>query len=105
MFISVNERKREIGIKKAIGASKLQIGTEFFLEGILISLGGCFLGIFFSFVLINVVNLYFPNFNLEISKQTASLAISISIILGSVFSIVPSLKAACKRPVACLKIE
>jgi ABC-type antimicrobial peptide transport system permease subunit len=50
-------------------------------------------------------NLYFPNFNLEISKQTASLAISISIILGSVFSIVPSLKAACKRPVACLKIE
>lgn len=105
MFISVNERKREIGIKKAIGASKLQIGTEFFLEGILISLGGCLLGIFFSFVLINVVNLYFPNFNLEISKQTASLAISISIILGSVFSIVPSLKAACKRPVACLKIE
>ncbi len=105
MFISVNERKREIGIKKAIGASKLQIGTEFFLEGILISLGGCLIGILFSSLLIDAVNLYLPTFNLTISRNTAVLAICVSIILGSVFSIVPSLKAACKKPVSCLKIE
>ena len=53
MFISVTERKREIGIKKAIGATNVQIGTEFIIEGITISVIGCIIGILLISKLIN----------------------------------------------------
>lgn len=105
MFISVTERKREIGIKKAIGATNIQIGAEFIIEGISIAVIGCIIGIITTLIFLYLSNIFLPGFELNLSIKTVILAIVISILLGSVFSLIPSIKAAKQTPVKCLKNE
>lgn len=105
MYISVAERKREIGIKKAIGATNLQIGSEFIIEGIAIAVVGCLVGIIFTLILLYLSNLFLPDFSLKLSIKTVLTSIAISIILGALFSLIPSIKAAIQTPVKCLKNE
>ncbi len=105
MFIAVSERKREIGIKKAIGATNLQIGSEFLLEGILISVIGCSIGIIISIILTIFASRLLPQYNFTVSVDTIIISVITAIIFGSAFSIIPSIKAAKQEPVICLKNE
>lgn len=105
LFVSVSERKREIGIKKAIGATRLQIGSEFFFEGVLLCGLGCLIGILLSSWAGNILSDALGLFTVKISKATCSIAFAVSLILGALFSVIPSLKAASQKPVNCLKIE
>ena len=105
MFISVAERKREIGIKKAIGATNIQIGFEFLLEGVAISIFGCLIGVLLTAILLYVSSRLFPVFTMNLQLETVIIALAVSVILGSVFSLLPSIKAAKETPVNCLKNE
>ena len=105
MFISVTERKREIGIKKAIGATNTQIGFEFLLEGVSISIFGCILGILLTSIMLFISRKLFPIFTMSLPLKTIFIALVVSIFLGSVFSLLPSIKAARQTPVNCLKNE
>ena len=105
MFISVTERKREIGIKKAIGATNTQIGFEFLLEGVSISIFGCILGILLTSIMLFISRKLFPIFTMSLPLKTIFIALAVSIFLGSVFSLLPSIKAARQTPVNCLKNE
>lgn len=103
MFMSVTERKREIGIKKAIGATRLQIGTEFLIEGMTVSVTGCVMGILLSFGLTALIRTYLTDFSVTVSPSTVLLALSASMLVGALFSAVPSMKAAGEKPIDCLK--
>ena len=93
MYTTVSERKQEIGIKRALGATKKQIRHQFFLEGIFISILGGSIGLLFGWLLSNMLSIWFP-FRVEIDFITVVLAIGISSLVGIVFSFVPAKKAA-----------
>ncbi len=104
MLVSVSERKREIGIKKSIGASEKTIICEFLTEAFLISaiasLLGAVLGIVISFIGTSAMNM-----KLIIDWKTILFAIAFSIASGVIFGVYPSIKAARLKPILALKYE
>ena len=101
MYTSVSERKQEIGIKRALGATKKQIMLQFLLEGIFISILGGSIGLLFGWLLSKVLSIWFP-FQVEIDFITVILAIGISSLVGIVFSFVPAKKAANQNTIAII---
>ena len=104
MLVSVTERTREIGIKKAIGAKSADIMKEFLIEAILLSVGGCLLGIFLTESLIMVCGIIM-NYSLNLSLQQILSALIISVICGIVFGVYPARTAAKMNPVDSLRRE
>jgi putative ABC transport system permease protein len=104
MLVSVNERTREIGIKKAIGAKRSSIMMEFMFEAILISLIGCFCGIAVGYLISYAGTAYF-GITLSIRMDIMLLAIGFSIFTGTVFGVYPAYKASSLNPVDALRME
>ncbi len=102
MFVSVKERTREIGVRKAIGATKGMILGQFLMEAILICLIAGLLGLMISYVFSILLNQFFPS-NLDI--QLASFSIFISILVGVISGIIPSYRAANLDPIDSLRYE
>lgn len=102
MLVSVTERTREIGIRKAIGAGRGVIMLQFLIEALVVSLIGCLLGIGLSGVIIGVVN-RIGDVNYGISADVAILSILFSIGIGIIFGIYPANKAAKKKPIDALR--
>lgn len=104
MLVSVNERTREIGIKKALGATRSAIMLEFLFEAGLISLIGCILGTgagyLISFIGASCFHVAF-HFRIDIILM----ATGFSILSGTVFGIYPAYKAARLKPVDALRQE
>ncbi|NLJ31785.1 MAG: FtsX-like permease family protein [Clostridiales bacterium] len=104
MLVSVNERTREIGIKKAIGAKRSAIMLEFLFEAILISLIGCALGILTGYLISWAGASYF-GFALSIRTDIMLLSVGFSILTGTVFGVYPAYKASELKPVDALRQE
>jgi len=104
MLVSVTERTREIGIRKAIGAKNKDILTQFLTESIVLSITGGILGIIFASVLSIILN-KFVGFNSTITATPIILALSFSTIIGLVFGIVPAMRAARLSPIEALRYE
>lgn len=104
MLVSVSERTREIGIRKAIGATNRQILNQFLVEGLVLSIGGGIIGIIISY-LINLVLRLYSSWHPVISVFTLVLAASVSIGTGIIFSLAPALQAARKNPIDALRGE
>ena len=104
MLVSVNERTREIGIKKAIGAKRSSIMLEFMFEAVLISLIGCFFGIAAGYLISYAGTAYF-GITLSIRLDIMLLAIGFSILTGTVFGVYPAYKASSLNPVDALRME
>lgn len=102
MFVSVKERTREIGIRKAIGATRRIIMIQFLLESSIISLIGGFIGLFFAIVLSYVVNQFIPT---SVQISAVILAIFISFVTGILSGIAPAYTAAKLDPVESLRYE
>ena len=102
MFVSVKERTREIGVRKAIGATKRMILGQFLMEAILICLIAGLLGLMISYVFSILLNQFFPS-NLDI--QLASFSIFISVLVGVISGIIPSYRAANLDPIDSLRYE
>ncbi len=104
MLVSVNERTREIGIKKAIGAKRSSIMLEFMFEAILISLIGCLLGIVAGYLISYAGAAYF-GVALSVRTDIMLLAVGFSIFSGTVFGVYPAYKASKLKPVDALRQE
>ena len=104
MLVSVTERTREIGLKKAIGARKNKILAQFLTEAaVLTSLGGIIgtiTGIIFAEVISKVSKV-----PVAISIPAVIIAIAFSMLIGIIFGFVPSVKAANLDPIVALRHE
>jgi putative ABC transport system permease protein len=104
MWVSVTERTREIGIRKAIGATNQQILNQFLVEGSLLSVLGGIIGIVVSLIINGLLRLY-TSLHPAITIPIMVLAVVISVSVGIIFSVAPALKAARKRPIDALRGE
>ena len=105
MLVSVTERTREIGIRKAIGAQRSDITIQFMIESIFISLMGGIIGMVLSIIILSVLNVFVTEVTFVISPSFALLALSFSIAVGLIFGIYPANKAAKLKPINALRYE
>ncbi|MDE5781901.1 MAG: ABC transporter permease [Lachnospiraceae bacterium] len=104
MLVSVTERTREIGLKKAIGARKNKILFQFLTESmVLTSLGGI-LGVLCGIGLSRVVS-SIANIPVAISIPAAIIAVVFSMVIGIIFGLIPSIQAANLDPIDALRYE
>jgi len=102
MLVTVTERTREIGIRKAIGASRGSIVTQFLIESLVISVIGGIAGIAVGFA-----GSAFPFLGVqpEVQAWTVWLSLAVSAVIGLVFGVYPANKAAKLRPIDALRYE
>ena len=104
MLVSVTERTREIGIRKAIGATNRQILRQFLTEGLVLTIGGGVIGVITSLIINQLLRLY-SDWKPVISIPVMLLAVGVSVAAGLIFSLIPALKAARKDPITALRGE
>jgi putative ABC transport system permease protein len=104
MLATVSQRIREIGIRKAIGATNREIRFQFLSEAILISLIGGLIGIFIGLAIPFSVR-FFTEYRIPISGLSAIIAIVVSSLVGIIFGTLPASRAAQLDPVESLRYE
>ena len=104
MLVSVTERTREIGIRKAIGAKRFDILFQFLQESMLLSLLGGALGILLGFAIAEGAEFFF-DFAMVVAPSTVALAAGFAAIVGLVFGIYPAWRASSLRPIEALRYE
>ncbi len=102
MYVSVIERIREIGIRRAIGATKNDILFQFLAESVILSLLGGFLGLTISFVVVFFIQSYFPAY---IDLTSILIALGVSSAIGIIFGVLPAKKAAELSPIEAIRYE
>lgn len=102
MLVSISERTREIGIRKAVGATNKQILAQFMVEGLILSLTGGIIGIFMSLAINGMLKIY-THLDPVISPLLLFGAATTSVVIGIIFSSTPALKAARKDPIEALR--
>ena len=104
MLVSVTERTREIGLRKAMGATRADILTQFLLEAIILSLAGGAIGILLGVGIALLVDSSGVS-NAIITSQSILLAVSFSVAVGLFFGIYPANHAAGLKPIEALRYE
>jgi putative ABC transport system permease protein len=104
MLSTVNARVREIGVRKAVGATRREIRYQFLCEAAMIALAGGVVGIGVG-LLIPLSLRWFAGFRIPISGLSAIIAIFVSSLVGIVFGTAPAARAANLDPVECLHYE
>ena len=104
MLVSVSERTREIGIRKAIGAARGNILMQFLIESLVVSLMGGVLGLGLSVLAVDFLGPVL-DMTLEIPVDVAWLAIAFSVVIGVVFGMYPASKASKLKPIDALHYE
>ena len=102
MYVTVTERIKEIGIRRAIGARKKDILLQFLVESVLLSLFGGFLGLLFAFLIVFFIQKLFPAY---IDFGSVILALGVSSGIGIVFGVFPAKKAADLSPIEAIRYE
>lgn len=102
MLVNVAERTREIGIRKAVGASNASIGLQFFVESVIISLAGGIFGYLAGLISAHGIASLL-GFSPVVTLQTTIIALGFSLITGAVFGFYPALRAAQKDPIESLR--
>lgn len=109
MLVSVTERTREIGLRKALGATRRQVLNQFLFEAIALTLVGGIIGLFigtmFSYLISIVIRLLDYNWDFVISISSVLVAIGISIIIGIIFGYYPAKRASDLSPIEALRYE
>ena len=105
MLVSVTERTREIGIRKAIGAQKSDIVIQFLIESVALSLRGGFVGLLLSAGILGIVNAFVKDYHFAITFGVAMVAVCFSVGVGVLFGIYPANKAAKLKPIDALRFE
>jgi len=106
MLVTVKERTREIGIRKAIGAAHREILYQFLIEAFLISGGGAVLGILIGIAIPVAVQFFLPgNLRVPVSGTSVVLAFAVSCTTGLFFGYLPASQAAKLQPIESLRYE
>jgi len=109
MLVSVTERTREIGLRKAVGAKRRDISTQFLTESAVLSFCGGAMGVVLGWFLLKiacavVANMGFP-FSAVLSGDVVALAVGVSIFVGLISGIYPAVRAARLNPIEALRHE
>lgn len=102
MLVSVAERTREIGIRKALGASNSDIAAQFLIESLAIGIGGGISGFLLGYALAFAIST-FLTFDPILNWQIAAVALGISLVMGTFFGLYPAIRAARKDPIDSLR--
>jgi putative ABC transport system permease protein len=104
MLVSVTERTREIGLRKAIGAKSRLVLMQFLIEAVFLSLIGGILGILFGVAGAKAID-YFASFETVVQAQAVFLAMGFSVAVGLFFGIYPARRASRLNPIDALRYE
>lgn len=105
MLVSVTERTKEIGIRKAIGATKSAIVTQFLLEAMTLTFFGGLIGVVLAVGIAQIVMLAVPALPATIKLWSILLALGVSVGIGLIFGVLPARKASKLDPIECLRYE
>ena len=104
MLVTVTERTREIGIRKAIGASRGDILLQFLIEAVVLCMLGCGLGIFLSWAILQIINTIIASLDMvfHLNGGVVAIAVVFCFVIGLVFGLYPANKAAKMKPIDAL---
>ena len=102
MLVSVAERTREIGIRKALGASNRDIVAQFLIESLALSIGGGIGGYVIGYLVAFGISSFLPFFPI-FTWEIAAIAIGVSVVIGTLFGLYPAIRASRKDPIAALR--
>ncbi len=109
MLIAVNQRVREVGVRRAVGAKKVDILIQFIVESATVSLAGgvigILLGIFIAFITAIIINAMGYNWQFLLSLNSIIVAVIISLGIGLVFGVYPARKASKISPMESLRYD
>ncbi len=104
MLVTVTERTREIGIRKAIGASRGSILIQFLMESVVLCMMGCALGIFISWSILQILSSIVASINMKFTLDLNIVLVSVifCFVIGVIFGLYPANKAAKMKPIDAL---
>jgi putative ABC transport system permease protein len=105
MLITVTERTREIGIKKALGAYRRVLLTEFLVEALILSGGGGLVGILLGVAVPYSVRFFTTAIQIQIPFAAVALGFGVTVFVGLTFGMIPALRASRLNPVEALRYE
>jgi putative ABC transport system permease protein len=105
MLITVTERTREIGIKKAVGANRQVLLIEFLAEALILSGGGGIVGILLGMAVPYSVHFFLPTVQIQIPKVAIALGFVVTLGVGLTFGMLPAVRASRLNPVEALRYE
>jgi putative ABC transport system permease protein len=105
MLITVTERTREIGIKKAIGAYRRVLLAEFLAEALILSGGGGLVGIALGIAVPYSVRFFTSAIQIQIPMVAVAMGFGVTLCVGLTFGMIPALRAARLNPVEALRYE
>jgi len=105
MLVSVTERTREIGIRKAVGAKRSDIIAQFLTEAVVLTVLGGLLGMVFGWLISLLSRAFFPSLPTAVPVWTVVMGLAVSVGVGLFFGVWPATKAASLDPVDALRYE
>ena len=104
MLVTVTERTREIGIRKAIGASRRTILVQFLIEAVVLCMLGCALGIFVSWGILQIISAITASASISfrLNARVVLLSVLFCFLIGVIFGLYPANKAAKMKPIDAL---
>ncbi len=105
MLVTVTERTREVGLRKAVGARSLDVLLQFLIESVVLSSVGGLAGLTLAFAITVVLRLVIPTLDTVVSLPSIALAVGVTSLVGIFFGLYPASRAAALSPIQALRTE
>ncbi len=102
MYVTVSERTKEVGVRRALGARQSDILAQFLIEAVILSVFGGILGLLLAALIVQGVQKFFPAY---ISAESVLLALGVSSAIGIVFGVFPARRASQLSPIEAIRYE